>query len=147
MRQVRMEMQWFAQDWDGADRRQEVRRHWERLLNRAEFLDDRDRMFLEMAAAQRGQVSRLALLTGRPETSLRRQMRTIARRLLGSELRAMIERPESFTNFEKACLRENIVRGRPLVEVAEGFGVSMYRVRKTVASGRAKAKEWTTEKK
>ena len=66
-------------------------------------------------------------------------MRDIARRLLGRELQAMIEHPEAFSSFEKACLREHFVRKRSLVSVAEGLGVSVYRVRKTVAAGRGKA--------
>ena len=78
-------------------------------------------------------------LTRRSPASLRRQIRDIARRLTGCELRAMLEHPHAFNSFEKACLREHLIRKHPLARVAENLGTTVYAVRKTLSAACAKA--------
>jgi hypothetical protein len=134
-----MENRWFDGRWNRDDRRQDIRRGWEHLLNLAGFLDDHERYFLEAAAEQCGRMSRLSRLTRRSPASLRRQLRDIASRLTGCEMRAMLKHPEAFSGFEKACLREHLIRKHPVARVAEDLGATVYAVRKTLAAASAKA--------
>jgi len=147
MRQIRVDTGWFDGRWEGVDQRQDIRRQWERLLHRAGFLDEQERAFLETTAEQGGRITRLARLTGRSSASVRRQVRDIARRLLGRELDAMLQRPEDFSALEKSCLRDHLIRKRPLACVAEGLGISVYHVRKTLAAARGKVQRLNTEQK
>jgi hypothetical protein len=134
-----METSWFDGRWNRYDGRQSLRREWELLLNRAGFLDDEERIFLEAAAEQGGQISRLARLTRRRPDSLRSQIRDIARRLTGCEARAILNHPDAFSSFEKACLREHRIRKHPIILVARDLGASVYAVRKTITAACAKA--------
>lgn len=141
MRPTRVDMEWFDGRWEGADRRQEMRRQWERMLNLALYLDKQEQIFLETATEQCFRVSRLSRLTGRTPGSLRWQIKEIARRLFGRELRAMVEQPEAFSRLEKACLLEHLIRKRPLRRVASELGVSVYEVRKNIVAGRCKVQK------
>lgn len=141
MRPIRMETNWFDGRWDRYDGRQSLRREWEQLLNRAGFLDDKERVFLEAAAEQGGQIIRLARLTRRRPDSLRHQIRDIARRLTGCEAQAILNHPEAFSGFEKACLREHRIRKHTVIRVAKDLGASVYAVRKAITDACAKAEQ------
>jgi hypothetical protein len=54
MRQKLREPTWFDTRWDNTDIRNDFRRRWDRLLNRAPFPTDRDRILLELAAEHHG---------------------------------------------------------------------------------------------
>jgi len=139
MRQIRKDTGWFDGRWERTDERQDIRRQWEQLLNLSKFLSEKERAFLEAVAEQGGRISRLARLTRRSPTSLRRRMHDIARRLLGWELRTMIDHPHAFSSFEMACLREHRIRKRPLARIAEDLGATVYEVRKCLAAARTKS--------
>lgn len=139
MRQIRKETGWFEGQWEQPDVRQDIRRQWEQLLNLSKFLSEKERAFLEAVAEQGGRISRLARLTRRSPAALRRQMHDIARRLLGWELRIMLDHPHAFSSFEIACLREHHIRKRSLARIAEDFGATVYEVRKSLAAARTKS--------
>ena len=138
MRQIRTAPDWFDRRQGQADSRQDIRRQWERLLHVARYLDQQERAFLEAAVEHSGRISRLSRLTRRAPTSLRRQIRDVIRRLTGRELQTMLAHPGAFTELEKACLREHLVRKHPLSQVADDLDTTVYQVRKTLAAVRAK---------
>jgi DNA-binding CsgD family transcriptional regulator len=139
MHTQRLRFEGANQNWQN-DRRQDVRRQWERLGHLAGFLEESERELMMTAIDQGAPFARLARLTQRSPSSVRRQMRDIMRRLSGRELGAAVAHPAAFTRFEKACLREHLVRKHTLAEVAAALDTSVYTVRKTIAAVRAKAK-------
>ena len=140
MRQVQTDPSCLDGRWGGTDNRNDIRRQWERLLNRAKFLDPAERIFLELVVEQNGRISRLARLTRRSPASLRRQIHDIACRLNSPELRAILAHPDAFTPFEKACLREHLIRKHPLHSVANDLDTTVYTLRKTLAAARTRAR-------
>lgn len=140
MRRIRFETgRLDGRQWP-TDRRDDLRRQWERWTHLARFLNTDERAFLEVVIEQGGQISRLAQATRQNPTRLRRQMRDIIRRLSGRELRAMLEKPDIFTRLETACVREHLVRKCPLGQLAAELNVSVYELRKTLRAVRAKAR-------
>jgi len=122
------------------DGRDDLRRQWERWSHLARFLNKDEQAFLEVVIEQGGRTSRLAQATGQNPTRLRRRMRDIVRRLSGSELQAMLKQPDLFSQLETACVREHLVRKRPLVQIAAELNISVYELRKTLQAVRAKAR-------
>lgn len=143
MRHIRTDPARLDARWQKTDTPDNLRRHWERLLNRARFLDPTERTFLELAAEQNGRINRLACLTQRSAAALNRRLRDILRRLDGPELRAVIEHPDAFTPFEKFCIRQHLVRKHPIARLAADRQTTVYAARKALAAARAKARRLT----
>ena len=55
MRQIRTNPEWLEQQRPDTDRRQDIRRQWERLLHVARYLDQQERAFLETVVEHRNQ--------------------------------------------------------------------------------------------
>ena len=138
MGQIRMDPSWFDGRWRPSQEPNGLRRQWERLEHLSQFLDEHERVLFEAVAEQGGRVGRLARLTRRSATSVRRQIRDIVHRLSRRELDVLLKHPRAFTGLEQACLREHLVRKRPLAQVARELGTTVYEVRKTLAAVRAK---------
>ncbi len=139
MRQMRMDPAWLEGCRQRPQTRQDTRRQWERLVHLARFLDEEERILFESVIDQGGRIGRLARLTRRSPTSVRRRIHDITRRLSGTEFNAMLKHPQAFSGLEQACLRDHLVRKRPLARVARDLGTTVYEVRKTLAGVRAKA--------
>lgn len=140
MRRIQFETELLdGRQWP-SDRRDDLRRQWERLTHLARYLDGEDRAFLELVIEQGGQVARLARATRQSPLRLRRQMRDIVRRLSGRELRSLLAQPDRFTRLETLCLCEHLVRKRPLGQIAGELNLSVYELRKTLQAVRAKAR-------
>ena len=129
----RLDSGWHQQRLQG-----DFRRQWERLLHLSRFLDERERVLLEAVYEQEGRVSRLARLTRSSPANLRRRIQDITHRLTRHELHALLKYPDAFSGFEQACLRDHLVRKRPLERVARDLGATVYEVRKTLTRVRAK---------
>ncbi len=138
MSHIKKDTSWLDGRWEQTDRRRDLRRQWDQLVNLSKYLDDKERVFVEAVAEQGGRITRLARLTRRSPTSLRRQLHDITRRLLSRELRVLIDHPHVFSGFEKACLREHHIRKHSLPHIAQELGATVYQVRKGLTSARAK---------
>lgn len=138
MRQKLREPSWFDTRWDNTDIRNDFRRRWDRLLNRAPFLDDRDRILLELAAEHHGSLSRLARLTCQTPAVLVRRLRGISRRLTDPQLQVMLDRPDGFSRFEKSCFLLHRIRKHSLRRTALDLDTTIYTLRKTLARIRDK---------
>jgi hypothetical protein len=138
MGQIRMDSSWFDARWGKSQQPNDIRRQWERLGHLSQFLDEQERVLFEAVAEQGGGVGRLARLTRRSPSSVSRQIRDIVRRLSGRELRMLLAHPDEFSGLEQACVREHLVRKRPLAQVARELGTTVYEVRKTLSGIRAK---------
>ena len=146
MHATRMDPRRLDGGWERGPRRDDVRRHWERLLHLSRYLDERERVLFESVVEDGGRVGRLARLTGRSPSSLRRHIHDIARRLMGRELHVLLAHPQAFSGLEQACLRDHLVRKHTLTHVADALAISVYEVRKTLAAVRAKAERlWRVE--
>ncbi len=139
MRQMRMDPSWLQGCRQRREYRQDARRQWERLVHLARFLDEEERVLFESVIEQGQPIGRLARLTRRSPAGLRRRIQDITRRLAGREFDALLRHPGAFSGFEQACLRDHLVRKRPLARVARDLGSTVYQVRKTLAGVRAKA--------
>lgn len=139
MRHIQTDLDRLDGRWDKTEMRKDMRRQWERLLHRARFLDARERAFVELVVEQQGRISQLARLTRRSPAAIRRHLGDIARRLTRPELCALVEHPDTFTPFEKACIREHLVRKHPLTSAANDLNTTVYALRKTLVAARAKA--------
>lgn len=139
MRHVQTDPSCLDVRWNQTNHRNDIRRQWERLLNRARFLEPQERLFLELVVEQDSRISRLAQMTRRSPASLRRQIHDITRRLDGPELRAILAYPDAFTPFEKVCLREHLIRKHSLFCVANNLNTTVYTLRKTLSAARTKA--------
>ena len=139
MRQLSKDTAWLDGRWANTFDRNDLRRRWERLLNRTAFLNPHDRTLLEMTLEQGARISRLSPLTRQDAGTIRRRLRDITRRLTACELQAVLEYPDAFSAFEKICLCEHLIRKRPLAHIARDLNTTVYTLRKTLTVARAKA--------
>ncbi|NLW84058.1 MAG: hypothetical protein GXY41_06615 [Phycisphaerae bacterium] len=139
MRNIQTDIDRLDGRWDKRELHRDLRRQWERLLHRARFLEPRERAFLELVVEQQGRISQLSRLTRRSPAAIRRHLGDISRRLTRPELCAVVEHPDTFTPFEKACIREHLVRKHSLTSAANDLNTTVYTLRKTLIAARAKA--------
>lgn len=110
------------------------------LKRQAELLTGVDRTLLTMYIQAGCSFHQLGRLTGMNRSSVARRIRKIIRRLSDHTYLVCLENRSRFTDLELAVLRDHLVRGQSLAQIAREHAVCYYRARMILRKARAVAR-------
>ncbi len=102
------------------------------LRGRAESLGSEDRALILMYLEGRGSVGQIAKLSGVDESTIRRKVGVIMRRLVGGLYATCLRGRLQLSRLEMAIARDYLARHYSQKAIASSRGVSIYRVRKAI---------------
>lgn len=105
--------------------------YYEELIElRAGWLDPKDRALLEVVYLQGLSIKLLAAVTGIDESSLRRRIRILTRRLRSPEFLFCMRNQERFNKLEMSVAQHYFIERKSIPAVACQNETTIYRVRK-----------------
>jgi DNA-directed RNA polymerase specialized sigma24 family protein len=89
------------------------------ILRRAQFLDPRDKLLIDLAVRNRLSVRQLGRVFGLPTGTICRRMKRLANRLLNPVVIALLERNLPLPNHYRQLGVEYFLQGRSFTELAD----------------------------
>jgi DNA-directed RNA polymerase specialized sigma subunit len=102
------------------------------LRSRMELLSGKEKAMMEMYLNNSGTFRQMARLAGVNETSIARRIYKLTRRLLDGQYITCLHNRDKFSEEEIEIARDYFIEGLPMIEIADRYEVSYYRVRKTM---------------
>ena len=114
---------------------QSVRGHRERIeriLSRAELLDEPERALIKMYLENNNSFRQISLLTGLNQSTVSRRIKRILSRLDDSGIETAIHSRKILTKKQKKVASEFFVRGLTAKEISRKYKMTYYNVLKTI---------------
>lgn len=102
------------------------------VRTRARLLAGRDRVLMKMYLDNGSSFGQIAKIAGVSESSIARRIGSLTKRLINNEYIMCRRYRQYFDREEMAVAKDYFVRGKSQQAIAEGRGVSVYRVRKII---------------
>jgi len=115
----------------GANRMAKRQGELEVLLERAEFLGERDGALLRAVFGGGQTVREAAALMGEPAAVVRRRVVRLRRKVVSARFMFLVNQMGTFDATTAAVVRRCLLRGEPTRRVAEDLGIPFSRARKT----------------
>lgn len=111
-------------------RRRNARSHAEQIAGRAQFLPREEHALISAVYEQGRSISELALLSGKPPRTLRRDVRRIVQRLAAPEFAFVVLHADTWSGTLRRVARCCVVEGFPVRKAAQSLHLSLHTVRK-----------------
>ena len=125
---------------DEADRRSLRRNHIEKLLNRAQYLDETEGALIEQVYRYGNSISSIARVSGQSAADIRRQIARVLKRINSPLFTYMITHGDLLPAKVRRTATWVVIKGYSQRRVADMSGQTLHRVRKHIEILRALAR-------
>ena len=133
---------WDESEAGGPSRLRQAAWEVDRIRMRADWLEGRDRVLIELVFGQGVPTARLAGMMGVGPRAARRKLRQLVRRLHNPDYLFCLQHRQKFTLSERDLLRRHLVQGMTILQTASLCGCSKHQVEKTIRKLRELQARW-----